>query len=344
MDRSVLENFVSAVRHKSSKQVPVVIYTRGAFLPKYVGVNPREYFQNMEVQLKAQLSFQKEFPETMLWPGFMPDFGLTVEASAFGSEIIWGHKDDPPFVKPAFNIRDIVHIRGINPEKDGSMPKLLKGYQYLWKNLDKTYIEDFGYLDGFAYIVGPIETAGLVLGYDGLFLAFYDFPDLIHKLLSIISDSLILFLKAQERINGRLKRIHVTDHVPTSTSTSHFEEFCFPYLSKIFKEFPSAIKLYHNEGNITRILSRMDDLGADIFHFGVDISEAKRTIGDKVCLMGNLHPVNLLLKGTPQQILQECKRCIKIGAPGGGYLLSTAGGLAPGTPKENVETMVKSVK
>jgi len=33
--------------------------------------------------------------------------------------------------------------------------------------------------------------------------------------------------------------------------------------------------------------------------------------------MRNLDPVNLLLKGTLQQVLAECKRCISIAAPGG---------------------------
>jgi len=60
--------------------------------------------------------------------------------------------------------------------------------------------------------------------------------------------------------------------------------------------------------------------------------------------MGNLDPVNLLLKGTLQQVLAECKRCISIAAPGGGYLLSSAGGLAPGTPMENLKAMIDSVK
>ena len=55
--------------------------------------------------------------------------------------------------------------------------------------------------------------------------------------------------------------------------------------------------------------------------------------------MGNLHPVNLLLNGTPEEIRKEALTCFKQGAPGGRFLLSSAGGMAPHTPLENLQAM-----
>jgi uroporphyrinogen decarboxylase len=57
--------------------------------------------------------------------------------------------------------------------------------------------------------------------------------------------------------------------------------------------------------------------------------------------MGNLHPVNLLLNGTPEEIRQEALTCIEQGSPGGRFLLSSAGGLAPHTPLQNLQAMAE---
>jgi uroporphyrinogen-III decarboxylase len=55
--------------------------------------------------------------------------------------------------------------------------------------------------------------------------------------------------------------------------------------------------------------------------------------------MGNLHPVNLLLNGTPEEIRKEALTCIEQGSPGGHFLLSSAGGMAPHTPLRNLQAM-----
>ena len=344
MRKNVLNRFLQAVNHRQPGQVPVVFWNTSPFVCSLFDVKVKDYHLDPQLKLKTQLALQKEYPQVMLLPGIYPEFGTVVEASSFGCEVVW-FENDAPYVKPAIkNLQDVVHLKPPNPQKDGLMPRVLEEYRYFWNSLDKRYIDNYGHLDGVAFSMGPTETAALIVGYDLFLLSLYDHPRLIHKLLNVLTDSIIVWLKTQEQVNGRLKRLFIGDHMPTQVSRSHFEEFCFPYLSKVFKEFPYAIKLYHNEGSISHVLGRIADLGADIFHFGVDISEAKRMIGYRVCLMGNLDPVNLLLKGTPQEVLAECKRCISIAALGGGYLLSSAGGLAPGTPRENLKAMIDSVK
>ena len=60
--------------------------------------------------------------------------------------------------------------------------------------------------------------------------------------------------------------------------------------------------------------------------------------------MGNIDPVNVMLRETPEEVEEDCKRCIQIGAPGGGYILSLGGGPSMETPEENIEAMVKASK
>jgi uroporphyrinogen-III decarboxylase len=60
--------------------------------------------------------------------------------------------------------------------------------------------------------------------------------------------------------------------------------------------------------------------------------------------MGNLEPVGLLLMGTPGEVEEKAAECLGEGAEGGSFLLSSAGGLAPGTPIENLKAMTKALK
>jgi len=352
--RRVIQNFQDTLAHKQPKQVPVVVWGSAPFLTRMAGIKEKEYYLNPQLKVQVQISFQRDFPDILMFPGIWADFGSVVEPSAFGCEVVW-FEQDAPYVKPAVeNVKDIAKLKLPDPEKSGLMPKALEQYTYMWDHVDKELIRDYGYLDGVAYCLGPIETSALIMGYDKFFIQLYDNPDLIHKLLNLVTEGLLIWLKAQQEINGEIKRLFVGDHMPTQLSSSHFEEFCLPYLSKIYQNFPRAVKLYHNEGNVSHILTRIPEIGADIFHFGIatkfnkvspsleDLKRAKRKIGEKICLMGNLDPLGELLNVDSEKVLALCKERIRYGAHGGGYFLSSGGGMAPGTPKENIQAMVEA--
>jgi uroporphyrinogen decarboxylase len=68
----------------------------------------------------------------------------------------------------------------------------------------------------------------------------------------------------------------------------------------------------------------------------VELEDAKRRIGKQLFIKGNLDPVNILLHGTPGQVYDNALRCIAIGAPAGGYILSSACSIPPHAPPENI--------
>jgi uroporphyrinogen-III decarboxylase len=50
----------------------------------------------------------------------------------------------------------------------------------------------------------------------------------------------------------------------------------------------------------------------------------------------------VMLRGSVEAIRQAAQSALKIGAQGGGFLLSTAGGMAPGTPRENIQAAIEA--
>jgi uroporphyrinogen-III decarboxylase len=72
----------------------------------------------------------------------------------------------------------------------------------------------------------------------------------------------------------------------------------------------------------------------------VELAEAKRRIGDRLFIKGNMNSVALLAYQTKEQVIAEASERIRIGKPGGGYILSTACSVAPRVEPWKLELLV----
>ncbi|MFV0529772.1 MAG: uroporphyrinogen decarboxylase family protein [Lachnospiraceae bacterium] len=102
--------------------------------------------------------------------------------------------------------------------------------------------------------------------------------------------------------------------------------------------------LIYGEGKYDSRVEQLADIpkGKVIYHFeSVDISRAKKILGDTACISGNL-PIYTLEFGTKQEVLDQTKRLIDICAPGGGYIFDT-NACIDNAKRENVEAMFETV-
>jgi len=60
-----------------------------------------------------------------------------------------------------------------------------------------------------------------------------------------------------------------------------------------------------------------------------DMANAKKTIGDKICIGGNI-PAGLILTSTPEQMKVYCKNLIDVAGKGGGFIMATGTGMDQG--------------
>jgi uroporphyrinogen decarboxylase len=97
----------------------------------------------------------------------------------------------------------------------------------------------------------------------------------------------------------------------------------------------------HSDGDITEMLDDLVDAGIDGINplettAGMDLAAVKKRYGKNLTLVGNGHP-NVLMFGSRDEIRDDIKRCLRDGAPGGGYFFDTgAGEIMPGLPVENI--------
>ena len=72
----------------------------------------------------------------------------------------------------------------------------------------------------------------------------------------------------------------------------------------------------------------------------VELADAKRRIGSRIFLRGNLDSVNVLWRADEETFVRNVRATIEAGKPGGGYILGTACSVAPEAPPERMARLV----
>jgi uroporphyrinogen decarboxylase len=73
----------------------------------------------------------------------------------------------------------------------------------------------------------------------------------------------------------------------------------------------------------------------------VDLGEARRRVGAKVALQGNLDPLVLLTD--PQTVAREAAAVVHAAGPAPGHIFNLGHGIVPATPPDNVAALVEAV-
>jgi len=133
-------------------------------------------------------------------------------------------------------------------------------------------------------------------------------------------------------------------------SPEYYKEFILPYESQIIQTIRSRnVHAYlHTCGAINDRLELMVESGASGIECldppplgDVSLEQAKKRVGDKIFIKGNVDPVNTLLHGNEEEVRKDVSDRIAAGKPGGGYILSTACSIAPQTKRENIQILAR---
>ena len=121
-----------------------------------------------------------------------------------------------------------------------------------------------------------------------------------------------------------------------------FREYNSPYLSKLIKDFKKKFDVatyLHVCGETLPVAKPISESGAALFSFDFmnDPAEIRKITGDKIILAGNLNPMDIVWKGTPQKIMDASKKFID--AAGARAVLATGCESPRDTPLENLQAM-----
>jgi uroporphyrinogen-III decarboxylase len=146
---------------------------------------------------------------------------------------------------------------------------------------------------------------------------------------------------------GGMESIHISSPFAGSSFISRdmYAQFVLEPMKRLVAaiEPTPAFSYIHNCGFLGDRLELLADSGADGIECmdppplgDVELADAKRRIGSRVFLKGNLDSVNVLLRGRDEAVERAVRSCLSAGMPRGGYILSTACSTARDVPPERM--------
>ncbi len=174
----------------------------------------------------------------------------------------------------------------------------------------------------------------------------YDRPDLLHRILTVNARAVTDYLNAQ--IEAGAQAVQIFDTWGGALSSAAYQEFSLAYLQQVVQ----GLKKTHDGERIPSIvftkgggqwLESIAAIGCDAvgLDWTTDIATARRRVGDRVALQGNMDPMSLF--ASPEKVAAEARRIVDSFGAGPGHVFNLGHGINQFTPPENVTALVDAV-
>lgn len=215
----------------------------------------------------------------------------------------------------------------------------------------KQFIERNGREDLALYAEMRWGISGVLysMGVEGLSYALYDNPKLVERVLERYVEWNCIVM---ERLNTiGIDFIITYDNIAFNNgpflSPQMFREVFLPKVQMV----ADTCKLpwvCHCDGDIMPIIDSLLTLGMNGLHpietGCMDLALIKEKYGHQVCLWGNVDLRYTLTRGTPEEVEEEVKQCIRKAGKNGGYILGSSNGLPEYCKIENIWAMAEAIK
>ncbi|WP_120995102.1 uroporphyrinogen decarboxylase [Stutzerimonas urumqiensis] len=174
----------------------------------------------------------------------------------------------------------------------------------------------------------------------------YDDPAAMHALLDKLAQAVTAYLNGQIRAGAQA--VQIFDTWGGNLSAAAYQEFSLAYMQRIVsglireqdgRRIP--VILFTKNGGLW--LERMAEAGADALglDWTCDIGEARRRVGNKVALQGNMDPSVLYAK--PAAIRAEVARILEAYGAGNGHVFNLGHGITPQVDPAHAGAFIEAV-
>jgi uroporphyrinogen decarboxylase len=328
------ELFLRACRCQPTDRVPVWIMRQaGRYLPEYQAVRAKHSFLEIckTPELAAEVSIQ---PYRVLGVDAVivfSDILIVAEAMGMGLEV---PDSGPVLANPVRDAAAIARLREFDPERATRF--VGDAIRAICKEVGPTVP-----VIGFAaapwtlacYMVegqtrGDISRAQAML---------HGQPRVVGDLLERIARATAKYLAWQ--IAAGAAAVQLFDTWAGELTPGEYEQFELPATRMISEEL-DAPKILFAKGS-ARHLESMAKTGADVLSvdWNTDLADARRRLGDRVALQGNVDPVILL---TSEDVVRAAARGAVEKTSGLGHVLNLGHGILPTTPVANARAFVEA--
>ncbi len=334
------EDLQKTINGETLSSLPVGFIIDSPWLPNWYGVKILDYFSNDDLWLEANLKAMTDFPEVMFLPGFWSEFGMCTEPSAFGVRCTFPPDEFPHAHKIIQSAEDIDKLVQPNPKTDGLLPFMLNRMK-----LTQPKIQAAGHQIRFAVARGPLNIASYLMGSTEFLTTMMMMPDKAHDLMKKITTFLKDWLTLQIETFPTIDGILLLDDIIGFMGEPEFRTFGLPYFKELY-DADVSVKFLHNDAPCKVSAPILPEMGVNFFNMGfeVTLNELKLLTDNKVTMLGNLPPRDVLASGTPEEVSTKTKELIDSLEDRSRIVMSCGGGMPPGVTTENMKAFIKTVK
>jgi len=309
----------------------------GETMSYLIGAGIDEYYFSSEIMCNVEEYIHEKFGSD----GAGISTSLRGMAEAMGSEIKYTRNNVAQLRKPALKLSEVDNAKLVDIDKDGRLLVILDAVRKVKERLgDKVSVS--------ASVTGPLSIAAMVVGTENLLIGMIKKPQQVHQLMEVIVEN-------NNRLIKRLVEMGVGIGFPDPVSSTalisveQYRKFSLPYFKRnvdYVKSLGGGCGL-HICGTSRKLWEDLRETGIGAFSLDnvEDLEEAKRVLGGKMGIQGNVPPVDVMKLGTPHDVLRSARECIRKGwdSPNG-FTLTSGCQMPAGTPEENMQALMDAAR
>ena len=342
------DRFLRALRRQPVDRTPVWLMRQaGRYLPEYRATRAAAgsflaMAKNPDLACEVTLQPLRRFP---LDAAILFSDILTVP-DAMGLGLYFVEGEGPKFERPIRGHDDIARL--VVPDMGSELRYVMDAVSTIRRELDGS-VPLIGFSGSPWTLACYMVEGGGSDNYSKVKSLALNDPAAMHRLLEVVTDSVIAYLHAQRQAGAQA--LQVFDTWGGVLSPSMYREFSLRYLKRIAQELPrgdeQAPLILFGKGN-GAYLEELAATGAEAVgvDWTVELGDAVRRTGGKVAIQGNLDPVTLYAQ--PDAIRREVGRALDDYAAGNGgsregHVFNLGHGMSPDMSPDHVAALVTAV-
>lgn len=317
---------------QNKKRIAIPIMTHPGI--ELIGKTVRDAVTSGQVHYEAIKALCEKYPTAAA----TVIMDLTVEAEAFGAEIIFPENEVPSVSGRLLTDEAAIEKLEIPALNKGRIPEYLKANM-----MTARAITDRPVLAG---CIGPYSLAGRLYDMSEIMMLIYINPEAAKMLLRKCTDFITRYCMALKAtgVNG------VVIAEPAAGLLSN--EDCQQYSSEFVKEIVDKVQdenfaiVLHNCGNTGNCTQAMVYTGAAGYHFGnkIKMEEALKEVPANALAMGNLDPVSLFKMAGPKKMRDATLQLLEATKAYPNFVLSSGCDTPPHTPLANIDAFYAALE
>lgn len=332
------DRLIRACRREPVDRTPVwMMRQAGRYLKDYRDIRQKVSFLELckNVDLAAEVSLQPLRIVGVDAVIFFSDILIPVEAMGVGVELT---DKGPEIAQPIRSMSDVQRLS--IPDPDDKMP-------FVAAILKRLRSELSGQVPLIGFSGAPWTLASYMIegGGSKSFAAIkkmaYSEPATLRALLDKLASTIIAYVRFQ--IDAGAQVIQLFDTWAGELTRQDYEAFALPVTQRIFEEVGTRVPRILYINGCSTILDSMAVSGADVLSIDwrIPVAEARKRVGHRVALQGNLDPCTLL--GSAANLTKTAGGILEEAGPSG-HIFNLGHGILPITPVENARALVDFVK